>query len=257
MNKIINYTLLFIFSIILLTSCTSRKKLLYLQNTNNDNQEFYDSPINVHKLTSGDILYVNFYSVNKPLSEVFNKNESLNSYSMWNSESNVYVNGFSINDSGLVELPLIGGVFVKDLTIEEAKEKIQNSARTFVNDVTVIVKLLNYRYTVIGEVNRPGTFSNFSGNLTIFQAVSEAGDATIFGDKTKTKIIRETKDGKIIIPFDFTKIDVLTSEAYYIKPNDIIYIEPLRSKSFRQNLPNIALIFSSISTIILVINFLR
>jgi polysaccharide export outer membrane protein len=68
-------------------------------------------------------------------------------------------------------------------------------------------------------------------------------------------IIRETKEGKISIPIDLTKMDVLNSDVYYIRPNDIIYIKPIRNKAFKQNLPNIALIFSSISTIILVISF--
>jgi polysaccharide export outer membrane protein len=175
---------------------------------------------------------------------------------MWNSAANVYVNGFSVNNAGIVELPLIGKVSVVGQTTEEVKDKIQTEAKKFIKDVTVVVKLLNYRYTVIGEVNRPGTYTNYNNNLTIYQAISNAGDASIYGDKTQSMIIRETKEGKISIPIDLTKMDVLNSDVYYIRPNDIIYIKPIRNKAFKQNLPNIALIFSSISTIILVISFI-
>ncbi len=243
--------------IVLLSSCTSRKKTLYLRNIDNDSTNVFRSQQVEHRITSGDVLYINFYSFNKSLSEIFNsQDDSRSTYSMWNSEANVYVNGFSVNDSGYVVLPLIGNIRITDLTIEEASAEIQSKAKTFVNDVTVIVKLLNYRYTIIGEVARPGTYTNYNDNLTIFQAVAKSGDVTIFGNKTISHIIRQTKEGQIVIPFDFTDINILTSEVYYIRPNDIIYIEPVRNKSFRQNLPNIALLFSSITTTILVLNFM-
>ncbi len=244
-------------SLMLLSSCTSRKKILYLQNSDTDSTTYYNSYSEEHKIASGDVLYINFYSFNKPLSEIFNRQQGVNqSYSMWNSAANVYVNGFSVNDSGYVLLPMIGKIKINDLTIDQAKDEIQNKARAYVSDVTVIVKLLNYRYTVIGEVTRPGTYTNYNDKLTIFQAIASAGEVTIYGNKTKTSIIRETDKGKIVIPIDFTDINILTSDVYYIKPNDIIYIEPIRFKSFKQNLPNIALLFSSITTTILVLNFM-
>lgn len=251
------FILISVVFIVLLSSCTSRKKSLYLRNVGSDSTNVFASQQIEHRIISGDVLYINFYSFNKSLSEIFNNQDNTtSSYSMWNSEANVYVNGFSVNDSGDVVLPLIGNIRITDLTIEEASNKIQNKAKTFVNDVTVIVKLLNYRYTVIGEVARPGTYTNYNDNLTIFQAVAKSGDVTIFGDKTKSHIIRQTRKGQIVIPFDFTDINILTSDAYYIRPNDIIYIEPVRNKSFRQDLPNFALLFSSITTTILILNFM-
>jgi polysaccharide export outer membrane protein len=242
--------------IVALSSCSSRKQTLYIQNPDGDSSLVFNSVKYQHIVTSGDILYINFYSFNKALSEIFNNKDFKNTYSMWNSLSNIYVNGFSVGDSGNVQLPLIGKVNIKDLTLNQAEQVIQEKARTFVSDVTVTIKLLNYRYSVVGEVNHPGTFTNYNDNLTIFHAIAAAVDVTIYGNKTKSSIIRETENGKVIIPFDFTKIDVLSSEVYYIKPNDIIYIEPSKNKIFRQNLPNIALLFSSISTTILVLNYM-
>ncbi len=242
--------------ILLLSSCTSRKKTLYIQRIEGDSTLIFKNIKHQHLITNGDVLYINFYSFNKPLSEIFNR-EKKSSYSMWNSAANVYVNGFSVNDSGDVLLPLIGKINIKNLTLIQAKKAIQQKAKTYVSDVTVTVKLLNYRYTVLGEVNHPGTYTNYNNNLTIFQAIATAGDATIYGNKTKTSIIRETENGKIVIPFDFTKINILSSDIYYIKPNDIIYIEPVRNKSFKQNLPNISLLLSSITTTILVLNYIK
>lgn len=255
--KIFKHSILFLIIVIVFSSCTSRKKILYFQDNGSDSTTAYNTVSQEHKISSGDVLYINFYSFNKPLSEIFNRQQNVNqSYAMWNSSANVYVNGFSVNDSGSVLLPLIGKINLLDLSIEKAKEKIQEKAKSYVSDVTVIVKLLNYRYSIIGEVVRPGTYTNFNDKLTVLQAIATAGDVTIYGNKPRSFIIRETKKGRIKIPFDLTSIDILNSEAYYIQPNDIIYIEPIRNKSFRQNLPNIALLFSSISTTILVINFM-
>ncbi|MBN2667636.1 MAG: polysaccharide biosynthesis/export family protein [Bacteroidales bacterium] len=254
-NFRITIVISFIF-LIALSSCTSRKKILYLQNESQDSAHVYIAQNIYHLISTGDVLYIDIFSLNKAVSETFSKTEGTYQYSMWNSQSNIYINGYSVNDSGYVNLPIIGAVLVKNLKIETCQDTIQKIARQYISDAVVTVKLLSFRYSIIGEVLHPGTYNNFNDRLTIFQAVADAGDVTVFGNKTQAKIIRKTETGNKIIIFDFTQSKILESEAYYIQPNDIIYIEPVRNKSFRQNLPNIALIFSSISTTILVLNFI-
>jgi len=243
--------------LITLNSCTSRKKILYLQNQIGDSTMVYADTASNYRLSQGDVLYVNVISMNKPLSEMFNRIQSNSTYANWNSESNIYINGYSVNDSGKISIPIIGDILVNNLTLNDAKVKIETEIRQYVSDANVIVKLLNFRYSVIGEVLRPGTYKNFDDNLTIFQALAEAGDVTIFGDKKAAKIIRQLENGQTqVIEFDLTQAQIINSNVYKIKPNDVIYIKPVRNKSFRQNLPNIALIFSSISTVILVLNYI-
>ena len=256
--KLLKVLLLVLISFsLLLSSCTSRKKSLYFQQIDQDSSVVYKSFNDAHLITSSDVLYVNFYSFDKSLTEMFTRSNSTSSYSMWNSEANVYVNGFSVSDSGFVELPMIGKVFVKGNTINQVKKKIQDKAKLYIKDITVLVKLLNFRFTVVGEVNRPGTYTNYNNDLNIFQALSKAGDASIYGNKTITKLIRETPEGKKIIEFDLTDINILNSEAYYIRPNDIIYIEPMKDKEFKQNLPYLSVLFSSITTLILILNYIE
>ena len=255
--KLFKYSIISsILILLVLSSCTSRKKILYLQNSEADSTIVYQAKEEIHKITNGDVLYVDIQSLNKKLSETLQKQNTNITSSMWNSEANVFVNGYNVQESGNIILPVIGVVNVINKTVEEARISIEKSAKQFISDAEVTVKLLNFRYTILGEVNRPGTFTNYNSNLTLFQAVGEAGDINIFGNKTSIKIIRETDKGRIIIPVDISQHDILTSDVFFIKPNDVIYIEPLRNKSFRQNLPNIALIFSSISTVILVLNFI-
>ena len=255
--RILKFLVLIVVGLSLFSSCTSRKKVLYLQPLDQDSSIVYKSFNDLHLITTSDVLYINFYSFDKSLTEIFNRTNATSTYSMWNSEANVYVNGFSVNDSGFVELPLIGSVLAKGKTINEVKSMIQQKAMLYIKDVTVIVKLLNFRFTVLGEVARPGTYTNYNNDLNIFQAVSKAGDATIYGNKTIVRLIRETPEGRKVIEFDFTDINILNSNVYYIMPNDIIYIEPVKDKAFKLNLPYVSVFFSSITTLILVLSYIE
>ena len=143
--RILKILVLIIVGISLFSSCTSRKKTLYFQQLDQDSSVVYKSFNDLHIITTSDVLYVNFYSFDKSLSEIFNRSNSTSSYSMWNSEANVYVNGFSVNDSGFVELPLIGSVLAKGKTLNEVKLIIQEKAKLYIKDFSIN----NYGYILI------------------------------------------------------------------------------------------------------------
>ena len=254
--KIINIFLL-AFSILILFSCTSRKKIIYFNNQKADSTYTYNIKTTPYKITTGDILYINLYSVNSQVTEYFNRKQSKNTYSMWNSEANVYINGYTVNDSGFVDLPIIGRINVNQLTEKEATEKIQKAASDFIKNVTAIVKLINFRFTVLGEVRRPGTYTNYNKTLTVFQAIGKAGDLGENADKTKVKLLRKINDSLKVIPLDLTKIEIIASNAYILQPGDVVYVEPVKNKIFKQNIPLISLFFSSVTTLILVLNYLK
>jgi len=254
--KIINVFAL-IFSILIIFSCSSRKKIIYLDNQKADSTYVYNIQPTPYKITAGDILYINLYSVNSQVTEYFNRKQSANAYSMWNSEANVYINGYTVNDSGFIALPIIGSINVNQLTEKEATDKIQHTAENFIKNVTAIVKLINFRFTVLGEVRRPGTYTNYNKTLTIFQAIGKAGDLAENADKTRVKLLRKINDSLTVIPLDLTKAEIITSKAYILQPGDVIYVEPIKNKIFKQNIPLISLFFSSVTTLILVLNYLK
>ena len=109
----------------------------------------------------------------------------------------------------------------------------------------------------MGEVRRPGSYYNYNDRLTIFEAIGNAGDITDYGNKKNVLIIRPTNEGEKFFRVDLTDVNILKSEAYYLLPNDVIYIEPVRYKSFRLNAPNISLILSSVTTLVIVLNYLN
>jgi len=248
---------LFLVIIILFSSCASRKKTLYLQGTNADSTQVYNNVDSTYKLQVGDILYIRVLSLNKEINDVFNiGSTNTNSY-MYNNESSLYVNGFSLNDSGMISLPILGDIKLTGKSVYEARREVQRVLNEYIKDGIADVKLISYRFTVLGEVRKPGVYVNYSDKLSIFEALGEAGDINEFGNKTKVVIVRPTPTGSETYKFDITDNDILTSNYYYVRPNDIIYIEPLKYKAWKLNTLNVTLFLTSISTLILVLNFIK
>ena len=129
-------------------------------------------------------------------------------------------------------MPLVGKVEVKNLTVEEATNKLQQEMDKYVNQTMLIVKLSNFNLTMLGEVARPGMYKVYQSQINLFEAISMAGNVTQFAKNNEVKIIRQTDNGSEIVSVDLGRADILSSPYYYLKPNDIIYVEPLKIKQW-------------------------
>ena len=229
---------------VLLFACTPMKKVVYLNEVSENNIE---APVPVkHLLQTGDVLHVKILGVQEEAFNIFNIENNANNTQT--TSANLYMNGFTINSKGFIEVPTIGNVKITGLTIEEAKNKIQSKADEFLINSTVIVKHINFEITILGEVNRPGTYTIYKDNMTIFEALGLAGDITDFGDRTTIKRVRGTE----IDVINITKQEVLGSSDFYLKANDVVYVEPLNSVRMRNSKAQIYL--SGISSIALIAN---
>jgi len=156
-------------------------------------------------------------------------------------------------------LPMIGKIYVVGLTVEGVKKLVQQHVNEYMNYVTVDVKLVSFKITVLGEVNKPGTYSFFKKYVTIFDALGAASDMTDFGNRQKVKIIRTIDNKTIILQFDLTDRRILQNENFVLYPYDIVYVEPLKSKVL--GLRNISVVtstlLSSIATFLLILNYIR
>ena len=134
------------------------------------------------------------------------------------------------------------------MNLEKTKSIIQEKADEFLVNSTVIVKHINFEITLLGEVNRPGTFTVFKQNITIFEALGLAGDLTDYANRKKITIIRGNKT----IPVNLTEKNILHLQEYYLNPNDVVYVKPLSNVRLRSS--NAQIYISAISTIALVAN---
>ena len=241
-----------------LTSCVSQKKMLYFQNETmlNDstftsieyeNERHFD-----YKVQPGDILYIKIASLDEKFSTYFNSVMGSNNNT---SENSLYLNGYNIDEEGYIELPIIGKMQVKDNTVAEIQEKVQLSMNEYLKETVVYVKLGLFNLTILGEVARPGQYQVYQSDINICQAMALAGNATDFANKSKINIIHQTPKGSQIVRVNINDADVLSSPHYYLKPNDIIYVEPLKSKQYGFTTMPYGTIFSALSLIITCITF--
>ena len=244
--------------LIFINSCTSQKKLLYLSNldTTIQKQYFpYSSP--EYQIQKRDILYIQFFTQNEDLSQILNISSNRYTTNIFTNETSIYIFGYTVNDSGNVVLPLIGEVSIIGLSVDQARRAIQSKANTLIKDVTVTLKLISFKVTVIGEVNRPGTYTNFNNQLTVLEAIGMAGDISDFGNRKKVLVVRPTPTGTETFRMNLQDKNLLLSEAFFLLPNDIVIVDPIKSKPFQLNIPSMALFLTTITTLILILTFIR
>ncbi|MBN2639391.1 MAG: polysaccharide biosynthesis/export family protein [Bacteroidales bacterium] len=242
-----------------MASCVPQKKILYMQvkSAADSLTTFKNQRELNYRVQPGDNLYIRVVSMDDKTNMLLNSMGGGQYANNVSSDASVYLNSYMVNDKGYIQYPLTGEVFVKNMTISEIKKEFQSKLSLYLKQSVVIVKLVNYNITLLGEVRRPGQYKIYQNNINIFEAVSMAGDLTDFANRGKVAIIRQSKEGSKVIYVDMTKRDVLSSPYYYLKPNDIIYVPPVKGKQFAfSNFPY-AVVFSALSSLILLLNYFK
>lgn len=238
----------FVILFAIFTSCVPIKKQIYLQTKEDTTKtKFFSEQYLDFKLQPGNNLYVQVYSIDEELSQFFNLGGGTTSGGNIYYDAAIYLNSYLVNDSGFVELPFIGKLYVKGLTIEEAKEIIQDQIDKYVREIIVIVKLVNYNVTIVGEIERPGQYKIYQDRINIFEVISLAGDMTTFAKRDDIILVRKTEKGSKMYHIDLLRDNILESEFYYIMPDDIIYIKPVKGKNYAFESFPYTLVISSIS----------
>jgi len=257
--KSITQMKLYAFALILtfiscLCSCNSYKHIPYYQNL--DKSRNSSQPIiNYTPLTiqPADILGINVSSSNPEASAVFNYNlTTVNGTS--NINPNNPVVGYLVNTTGEITLPLLGKVKVSGSTISELEVKLQKELSPYLKSCIVNLRLINFKVSVLGDVEHPGVFQIQNERITLNEAISLAGDLNITALR-KVLLIREKDGQREFIPIDLTSKSIFDSPYYYLKSNDVIYVQPSKNKfaSVDNNYRTFSLILSALSIIAIVL----
>ena len=228
--------LLAIVGIMTFSSCVPQKKMLLLKEmemaNENTSVEYRNERTLDYKLQPGDNLYIKAISIIDAQSSVALNGGDQRSGNYMSSDASIYLNSYTVNKEGYIDYPLTGLVDVKNLTVEQAKERLQDSLSKYVKETALMVKLSNFDLTILGEVTRPGKYKVYQSEIGLFEALALAGNFTNFAKTETVKIVRRTDDGSEIVTVDAGSADILSSPYYYLKPNDIIYVEPLKFKQW-------------------------
>ena len=233
MRKLTKLGLAALLMAVLFASCVPQKKMLYLKEAQmaaeNQSINYVNERSLNYRLQPGDNLYIRFINTVDERTASALTGDYTRAVS---TDAAIYLQSYTLDEEGRIELPLVGKIELLNLTVDEAKERLQIALDKYINQTTIIVKLSNFNLTVLGEVNRPGMYKVYQSQINLFEAISLAGNMTQFAKNDQVKIIRQTENGSEILTVDMGSADILASPYYYLTPNDIIYVEPLKIKQW-------------------------
>lgn len=214
----------------LLTSCVTTKKVTYFENKDEINtalsKTLYDA-----KIMPKDILKIQAFSMTPGIVEPFNLLKSTQASSTTSNASNQggTVYDYLVDNEGNIDMPIIGTVHVGGLTKNEAEQLIESKISLYLSETEkpiVHVRMANYKYAVLGGVNKPGVFTTQNEKVSILEAIAQAGDLTTFACRDRIFLVREDAEGqKDFHQLDINDASIISSPYYYLQQNDVIYVE--------------------------------
>ncbi|GHT38711.1 polysaccharide export outer membrane protein [Bacteroidia bacterium] len=233
----------------LLTACSSSKDILYFQNTENiSNASFRDYASSEIRITPNDNLLITVFTTNPLAAEPYNL---INLSRMSGGSTNLELQGYLVDEKGDINFPGIGKIHVGGLTKAEVINTVQNKLSQYIDKPVVNVRLMNYKVSVLGEVNRPGTYPITDERISIPEALAKAGDMTIYGQRHDVLICRVENGEKKFYHVDITSPDIFFSEAYYLQQNDIVYVQPNKARTGSANVNPLLNTYLSVAGILI------
>ncbi|GAF03895.1 polysaccharide biosynthesis/export family protein [Saccharicrinis fermentans] len=214
--------------VVLTVSCIPQKELLYLQEK--DSIVEYETVTEItgkYILQTNDYLFIQVSTFDPKLSEFFNATQG-NSSSQ-STQNNLFM--YMVDDNMDIDFPYAGKINLRGCNLEQAKTKIRVALKPYLKDFNLVVRLGSNSFTILGEVKSPGRHTMSKDQITIFEALGIAGDLTAYGKRKDMKIVRPQADGSYeTYVVDITDHKIIGSDKYFIYPNDLIYVRPIRAK---------------------------
>jgi len=245
MNRNLYIRLIALFGVLFLSSCGSRKDIVYLQDIENDatiNQALSYEPV----IKCDDMLSVIVAADQPDLTIPFNLPQIQGNYQVNDNQEGIKT--YLVDAAGYIDFPVIGKVKLAGLTRTQAKNELEVKIKEYIKEPSVNLRILNYKISVLGEVNKPNTYKIASERVTLLEAISLAGDMTIYGKRNNVLVIREVDGKKTFNRVDLTNKDFISSPFYYLNQNDVVMVEPNKTKINSSVIgPNVTVTISAIS----------
>lgn len=250
--------------VILISGCTSQKKLAYLNNLPQPKgEETFTLDIPDYKIQNKDVLYITLKAMNPDgqIVDFLGGGVASSGGIYMQGDAGGFLYGYDVKPDGTVILPVVGIINVMGKTLEEIRKILQEEFVKHYKNAILECKLLSFKFTVIGEVKTPGTYVNYNNYLTVLEAIGRAGGIGDYGNRDRVLVVRPLDKGTKTFRLNMQDKNILSSEAYFLLPNDVVIVEPLKQKIFNLNLPTISFIISTltstISMTLLLINYLK
>ena len=243
---------------IVFSSCVTQRNIEYLRDKDKSIKEFNEAQKANYRLKPNDELFIQISSLD---------DASANLFAGAGIQHSIYLGtiqpygasliSYSIDKQGYLNLPVIGNLLVKDKTLSEVSEMLKDSLYNILNQPIVSIKLVNRYVTVLGEVRNPGHFVFTQDKFSIYDALGLAGDITDYGNRHEVLLVRNENGKNIRINVDLTDSEILSSEYYYVQPNDMVYVKPLRKEFWGLRQFPFTVVLSTITTAILIYSYIQ
>jgi len=243
--------------IIIISSCVPQKKMLYMRVKEDADTltEFKNDREVIYKVQNGDNLYIKIVSMDETTNKLLNPMGSGGGGSSGGGGN--YLNSYTVTEEGYLEFPLVGNIYVKNQTVEEITNLLTEHLGDYIKEFVVIIKLVNFNITILGEVSSPGLYNIYQTDINLFEAIAMAGDMTDFSIRDDVTIIRKTKEGSKVRQVDMSSRSFLSSNYFYLQPDDIVYVKPIKMKQFAFTTFPYGMLFGTISFVIAMVALLK
>ncbi|WP_324721848.1 polysaccharide biosynthesis/export family protein [Salinimicrobium sp. HB62] len=246
-----NFLILAALSLLLTTSCVSRKKIAYFQDLPQLQAEVDLAKSNL-EIQPNDLLTITVSAANLEAVQPFNLPvTSAPRIGDMGVQGNMQLQSYLIDSDGNIEFPVLGTVHVAGLTRQELIEKLKTEISEYVHNPIVNIKIVNFQITILGEVSRPGTFTVPDERISLPKALGLAGDLTIYGQRDNVLVMRETGGKTTYKYIDLTGSDFINSPYYYLQQNDVIYVEPNKAQRQGASYNRNASVYISIASVLI------
>ena len=250
--------------LLLLDSCRSAKDVTIFNDLQGETNLVPRSVLDYrYRIKLNDNLFVSIVSPNVELNEIYNPStagsgtQGSNIVNVWSTQSGQYIYGYMVDNDGYITLPSLGKIHVVGMTFPECEAEIESKANQYLKDVTAKVRLLNYKVTILGEVVEPGIYFNYNPDFTIMDLISMAKGTKNTSALDNVLVIRQFGNKSQTFKLNLNSAEALNSDAYNLLPNDIVVVQPAKFKNLELRLPIYTLILSTITTFLLVLNYIQ
>lgn len=216
------------------SGCTSYKKSLYLQNEQVLNESL-EGQLYDFRIMPKDELTITVSTTDPEASAPFYR--KIGQSKEGGNTSNIGMNNadllsYLVDNNGCIDFPVLGMIKVMGLTNRECEALLRQKLQPYLKEVpNVTVRTSNYKFSVLGEVGKPGTYTTDAEKVTVFEALAQAGDMTLFSIRNDVQLLREDSLGvRRVYHLDLTQADVAQSPYFYLQQNDVVYVKPTRAK---------------------------
>lgn len=252
-NKAFKKTFFLFLVTFVFIGCVPKEKLKYVQDeTTSQIKSSYNHVRPIKRIQPFDNLYIKVLSIEAETARIFSNETVMNGPGL-----DINLISYTVNEQGLIDFPFVGEIDVNNLTLKQAKEKIEEELSQYLSNTSITIKFVNSNITVLGEVRLQGEFPYFKEQINIFQAIGYAGGMTDYGDKSKITLIREDGSSIKYHLVDLSDKKVIETEYFYLQPNDIVIVEPIDTKFRNLRTFTYSTLLATATTLVTILYFLK